>query len=145
MTIAVSVRFAPGTEFSLSPKLRLGSDEARRWLDEQFVALGAEPMRASGKVLVADKVLAVASAAGGGGGGRAGGGGGPPPARGGPPPRRGGGRGWAPYSLRGGPGGGGAAGPRRDAAWADRYAASVVAALGRDVVRVETDTSMVTY
>jgi hypothetical protein len=34
---------------------------------------------------------------------------------------------------------------RRDAAWADRYAASVAAALGRDVVRVETDTSMVTY
>ena len=102
MTIAVSVRFAPGTEFSLSPKLRLGSDEARRWLDEQFVALGAEPMRASGKVLVADKVLAVAAAAGAGQ-------------------------------------------FRSDAAWADRYAASVVAALGRDVVRVETDTSMVTY
>ncbi|HMN63503.1 MAG TPA: hypothetical protein PKB08_00775 [Burkholderiaceae bacterium] len=102
MTIEVNVRFAPGTVFSLSPKLRLGSDEARRWLDEQFVALGAEPMRASGKVLVADKVLAVAAAAGAGQ-------------------------------------------FRSDAAWADRYAASVVAALGRDVVRVETDTSMVTY
>ena len=140
MTIAVSVRFAPGTEFSLSPKLRLGSDEARRWLDEQFVALGAEPMRASGKVLVADKVLAVASAAGGAAvRGRAGGG---PPH---PPPRGGGGLVVGAYMVLGGAWGGGVALFRRDAAWADRYAASVVAALGRDVVRVETDTSMVTY
>jgi hypothetical protein len=102
MTIEVSVRFAPGREFSLSPRHRIGSDEARRWLDEQFVALGAEPMRASGKVLIADKVLAVAAAAGAG--------------------------------LF-----------ESDAAWADRYAASVVAALGRDVVRVEADAGMVTY
>ncbi len=102
MTSEVSVRFAPGLEFSLSPRLVLGGDEARRWLDEQFVALGAEPMRASGRVLIADKVLAVAAAAGAGQ-------------------------------------------FRQDAAWAERYAASVVAALGRDMVRVETDTSVVTF
>lgn len=102
MTIEVSVRFAPDREFILTPRTSVGADEARRWLDEQFVALGAEPMRASGKVLIADKVLAVAAAAG--------------------------------ATLF-----------ESDAGWAERYAASVVAALGRDLVRVETDTSMVTY
>ena len=34
------------------------------WLDEQFTALECEPLRASGKVLLADKVLVVAQAAG---------------------------------------------------------------------------------
>ena len=40
------------------------TDEARRWLDEQFVAHECEPLRASGKVLSADKVMAVAAAVG---------------------------------------------------------------------------------
>ena len=39
-------------------------DQARQWLDTQFVALDCEPLRASGKVLLADKVLLVAQAAG---------------------------------------------------------------------------------
>jgi hypothetical protein len=39
-------------------------DVARRWLDDQFVALECEPLRVSGKVLSADKVLAVAGALG---------------------------------------------------------------------------------
>jgi hypothetical protein len=39
-------------------------EAARAWLDAQFVALECEPLRASGKVLLADKVLAVAQAAG---------------------------------------------------------------------------------
>lgn len=39
-------------------------EQARRWLDEKFVALECEPVRASGKVLTADKVLAVAAAIG---------------------------------------------------------------------------------
>ncbi|GAB4208374.1 MAG: hypothetical protein Fur0019_14000 [Tibeticola sp.] len=39
-------------------------EAARAWLDAQFVALECEPLRASGKVLIADKVLAVAQAAG---------------------------------------------------------------------------------
>lgn len=42
----------------------LASDEARRWLDDQFVANDCEPLRASGKVLTADKVMAVATAVG---------------------------------------------------------------------------------
>lgn len=36
----------------------------RRWLDEQFSANDCEPVRASGKVLIADKVLALAGAVG---------------------------------------------------------------------------------
>ena len=38
--------------------------DARRWLDEQFIANECEPMRASGKVLTVDKLLAVAAAIG---------------------------------------------------------------------------------
>jgi hypothetical protein len=40
------------------------ADDARRWLDEQFIANDCEPFRASGKVLTADKLLAIASAVG---------------------------------------------------------------------------------
>jgi hypothetical protein len=42
----------------------LPSDAARAWLDAQFTALECEPLRASGKVLTADKVLRVTEAAG---------------------------------------------------------------------------------
>ena len=40
------------------------SDVARRWLDDELTRLECEPLRASGKVLLADKVLTVARAAG---------------------------------------------------------------------------------
>jgi hypothetical protein len=39
-------------------------EEGRRWLDEAFQANGCEPLRASGKVLTADKLLAIAQAIG---------------------------------------------------------------------------------
>ena len=42
---------------SLSP---MSSDEGRRWLDQQFVSLECEPLRATGKVLLADKLVVVA-------------------------------------------------------------------------------------
>lgn len=42
----------------------MGNEEARRWLDEQFTAFECEPLRPSGKVLLADKVLVVAREAG---------------------------------------------------------------------------------
>ncbi len=38
--------------------------EAREWLDAQFVAFGSEPLRPTGKLLLADKVLVVARDAG---------------------------------------------------------------------------------
>ncbi len=40
------------------------ADEARRWLDEQFLAHECEPLRATGKVLTVDKVLVLAGAIG---------------------------------------------------------------------------------
>ena len=39
-------------------------EQARVWLDQQFTELGCDPIRLSGKVLTADKVLLVAQAAG---------------------------------------------------------------------------------
>lgn len=39
-------------------------EAARAWLDEQFLALECEPLRATGKVLTADKLMAIAQAAG---------------------------------------------------------------------------------
>jgi hypothetical protein len=62
----VFVRFAHGREFVLPVANADGmpSEEARRWLDEQFVDNECEPLRASGKVLTADKVLALADTVG---------------------------------------------------------------------------------
>ncbi len=42
----------------------MAADVARRWLDDQFVANDCEPLRASGKVLIADKVLVLAGTVG---------------------------------------------------------------------------------
>ena len=39
-------------------------EDARRWLDAQFVDRECEPLRASGKVLTADKVITIAEAIG---------------------------------------------------------------------------------
>lgn len=40
------------------------SEAARRWLDAQFTEMGCEPLRPTGKLLTADKVVVVAEAAG---------------------------------------------------------------------------------
>ncbi|WP_440109841.1 hypothetical protein [Acidovorax sp. BL-A-41-H1] len=62
----VSVRLDGNQEFrfDLAGAEAMGHEEGRRWLDDQFTALDCEPLRASGKVLLADKVLTVARAAG---------------------------------------------------------------------------------
>lgn len=41
----------------------LSREQARTWLDAQFIAFDCEPLRASGKVLAADKVLRVTEGA----------------------------------------------------------------------------------
>ena len=51
-------------KFDLDGQPALPHEAARAWLDQQFVELDCEPLRASGKVLLADKVLVVAQAAG---------------------------------------------------------------------------------
>jgi len=63
----VFVKFAHEREFALLVTAHdpaMPSDEARRWLDEQFIANECEPLRPSGKVLTADKLLALAGAVG---------------------------------------------------------------------------------
>lgn len=62
----VSVKLAANQEyrFDLEGAEPMAHEAGRRWLDDQFIALDCEPLRASGKVLLADKVLAVAQAAG---------------------------------------------------------------------------------
>lgn len=66
MRSQISVIFDKGVEFDLhaSEAPPMASDVARSWLDAQFTALDCEPLRASGKVLTADKVLRVTQAAG---------------------------------------------------------------------------------
>ena len=62
----ILVRLDKGLEFQFNvPDAPVMSNQdARAWLDEQFTTLDCEPLRASGKVLTADKVLVVTQAAG---------------------------------------------------------------------------------
>ncbi len=62
----VSVTLSIGQQYrlGLDGQVPMGNEEGRNWLDAQFTALECEPLRASGKVLTADKVLTVAMAAG---------------------------------------------------------------------------------
>lgn len=63
----VTVVFAADdvVEIGVPAGTAIGShDEGRRWLDEQFIANDCEPLRASGKVLTADKLLAIAATVG---------------------------------------------------------------------------------
>lgn len=64
MRVEVIVTFGPGQRFAIPADSPMPRDEARRWLDETFVELDCEPLRASGKILTADKVLAVADSVG---------------------------------------------------------------------------------
>ncbi|MDP2004336.1 MAG: hypothetical protein Q8K45_01560 [Rubrivivax sp.] len=63
MRQTVVIQFAPQRtqEITLhTDQPAMAADEARRWLDAQFVAQECEPLRTSGKVLTADKVMALA-------------------------------------------------------------------------------------
>jgi len=50
--------------FDLDEVQPMPHDQARTWLDDQFTAFDCEPIRLTGKVLTADKILAVAQAVG---------------------------------------------------------------------------------
>ena len=62
----VFVQFGQDSEFELPvpADAAMSNADARRWLDQQFIANDCEPLRASGKVLTADKVLALATTVG---------------------------------------------------------------------------------
>jgi len=64
MTGIVTIRFAPDREFPLRVAQAPERDAAVRWLEDEFVRLGAEPLRPSGKILLADRLLSIAAAAG---------------------------------------------------------------------------------
>ncbi|QNP47751.1 hypothetical protein [Diaphorobacter aerolatus] len=65
MRSEVTVTLSPEQEFriDLEGAEPLTNEAARRWLDDEFVRLDCEPLRPSGKVLLADKVLVVAASA----------------------------------------------------------------------------------
>lgn len=67
MRSEVTVSFGPQqapVRVDLEEVQPMPHDVARWWLDEQFTRLGCEPLRPTGKVLLADKVICVARAAG---------------------------------------------------------------------------------
>ena len=66
MRSQVLVCLDKGIEFSfhVDEAKAMTNEAARAWLDAQFTELDCEPLRASGKVLTADKILVVTQAAG---------------------------------------------------------------------------------
>ena len=66
MQARITVIFETGApvDIQLDGTEVLNFDAARRWLDEHFVRLECEPLRGSGKVLLADKLVGIALAAG---------------------------------------------------------------------------------
>jgi hypothetical protein len=56
--------WAPEQAQTVTVAQALPPEQARGWLDEQYLAFDCAPTRASGKVLVADKLLVIADAAG---------------------------------------------------------------------------------
>lgn len=63
MRQTVVIQFAPQRTHEITlhaDQPEMPSFEARQWLDEQFVAQECEPVRSTGKVLTADKVMALA-------------------------------------------------------------------------------------
>lgn len=63
MRSAVTVTFEnqPLVQIDLHDAPPMPSEAARRWLDEQFTQMDCEPLRPTGKLLTADKVVAEAA------------------------------------------------------------------------------------
>jgi hypothetical protein len=63
MRPTVRISFGPAEVIAPLPEndRRWSADQGRRWLDEKFTAYECEPLRAMGKVLTADKLLALAA------------------------------------------------------------------------------------
>lgn len=67
MAADVVIKFTGGRELALQGRNALDVSRtvvAQDWLDDTYVTLGCEPLRPSGKVLLLDRVLAIAMAAG---------------------------------------------------------------------------------
>lgn len=62
--VTVTFQDNPPVRIDLHEVPPMSHEAARKWLDEQFIEMGCEPLRATGKLLMADKVVVVAQAAG---------------------------------------------------------------------------------
>ena len=62
--VSVSFKNTAPFKIELTPEQALEREAARKWLDDQFTSLECEPLRATGKLLMADRVVVVAQAAG---------------------------------------------------------------------------------
>jgi hypothetical protein len=62
--VSVTFKDAAPIRINLEKAEPMTPEAGRAWLEKQFTELGCEPLRPTGKVLNADKVLVVAQAAG---------------------------------------------------------------------------------
>jgi hypothetical protein len=62
--VTVTFEGSPPVRTDLDKLQPMPGDAARAWFDRQFTELGCDPLRPTGKVLAADKVVVVAQAAG---------------------------------------------------------------------------------
>lgn len=62
--VSVTFKDGPPVRIDLREEQPMPNDVARKWLDDQFTQMGCEPLRPTGKLLMADRVVVVAQAAG---------------------------------------------------------------------------------
>ena len=62
--VSVTFKGAAPIRLDLNEVQPMPHDVARWWLDDQFTQMGCEPLRPTGKLLIADKVVVIAQAAG---------------------------------------------------------------------------------
>lgn len=62
--VSVTFKGSPPFRISLDDVQPMPNEAARAWLDLQFMEMDCEPLRPTGKLLTADKVVVVAQAAG---------------------------------------------------------------------------------
>ena len=62
--VSVTFKDSPPVRLDLEEVQPMPHDVARWWLDDQFTRMDCEPLRPTGKLLMADKVVVVAQAAG---------------------------------------------------------------------------------
>ena len=62
--VSITFKNQPPVQIELNDAQPIPAEAARQWLDAQFTEMGCEPLRPTGKLLTADKVVVVAEAAG---------------------------------------------------------------------------------
>ena len=62
--VSVTFKGSPSVRIDLNEVQPMPHDVARQWLNDQFTQMSCEPLRATGKLLTADKVVVIAEAAG---------------------------------------------------------------------------------